>query len=82
MVNRIQFRHDADVNALYIKILDAPVARTIELETCIYVDLDADDQPLGVEFVNADDFLPFLRRHNGNVDLPENLHFHHSVGAH
>jgi uncharacterized protein YuzE len=70
---RPQFRHDADVNALYIRFAEAPVAQTIELEELVYMDLDAQGRPLGVEFVNADDFLPYIRRHHGNVELPTTL---------
>lgn len=70
---RPQFRHDADVNALYIRFAEAPVAQTVEVEELVYMDLDADGQPLGIEFVDADDFLPFIQRHHGNVELPLHL---------
>jgi uncharacterized protein YuzE len=49
------------------------VAETVEVEHMIVVDLDADGQPLGIEFVNADDFLPFLRRHAEPLTLPDDL---------
>jgi uncharacterized protein YuzE len=64
-----QIRHDADANALYIRFTEAPIARTIEFEEFVYVDLDASGQPLGIEFVDADDFLPFLKRHHGTILL-------------
>ncbi len=63
----------SDVDALYVRFRRGKVADTIEIEHLIVVDLDADGQPLGIEFVNADDFLPFLRRHGGPLTWPDDL---------
>ncbi len=65
--------YDSDVNALYVRFRRGKAAETIEIEHLIVVDLDADGQPLGIEFVNAGDFLPFLRRHGGPLSLPDDL---------
>jgi uncharacterized protein YuzE len=65
-----QFRLDPDVNALYIRFSAGKVVRTLELEAFVYVDIDAQGEPVGLEFVNADDFMPFLRRHDGSVNIP------------
>ncbi len=70
MENRIQLRHDPDVNALYIRVAIGEVARTEQFDADVFVDFDETGRPLGVEFLNADDFVPFLRRHSGNVDIP------------
>jgi uncharacterized protein YuzE len=64
----MEFQLDRDVNALYIKLRSGNVSRTIELTDSVYVDLDAQDNPLGIEFVNADEFLPFLRDHRRRRD--------------
>jgi uncharacterized protein YuzE len=66
----MEFQLDRDVNALYIKLRAGKVSRTIEVTDTIYVDMDANDTPLGIEFTNADDFLPFLRSQADNADIP------------
>ena len=60
----MQFRFDQDANALYIVISAGEIARTIELTDMVYVDVDVTGAPLGIEFVSADEFVPFLRRLN------------------
>ena len=69
----MEFQLDRDVNALYIKLRPGSVARTIELTDSVYVDMDADDVPLGLEFINADEFVPFLRNHANDADIPPRL---------
>ena len=66
----MHFRLDPEVNALYITLRQGDVARTIEVTDTIYVDLDAQGTPLGIEFINADEFIPFLRDHADDVDIP------------
>src|SRR5215203_1147672 len=58
----MQFRFDEEANALYIAIKAGEVVRTIEVTDMVYIDVDADGAPLGIEFVSADEFVPFLRR--------------------
>ena len=58
----MQFRLDSEANALYIAIKSGKVARTISLTEMVSVDVNATGDPLGIEFVSADEFLPFLRR--------------------
>ena len=69
----IRFEYSSDENLLYVALGDGPAAETIELEESVYVDVDADGRPIGVEFLNADDFLPFLARHGGQLTLPERV---------
>lgn len=66
----MEFQLDRDVNALYIQLRTGKAARTIEVTDTIYVDMDARDTPLGIEFTNADEFLPFLRSQADNTDIP------------
>jgi uncharacterized protein YuzE len=66
----MEFQLDRDVNALYIKLRTGTVSRTIELTDSIYVDMDAEDAPVGIEFINADDFIPFLRSDTDRADIP------------
>ena len=69
MATPFQVKLDADVNALYFRITDRRVARTIELEALVLLDVDEDGEPVGIEFVDADEFVPFMRRHGGTFDL-------------
>lgn len=46
--------YDADVQALYIHLTDADVLETVELANNVYLDIDADGQPVGFEVLNAD----------------------------
>lgn len=42
----VRFEFDSEAGALYIKINDVRVERTMELDEGIYADLDAEDRPL------------------------------------
>jgi uncharacterized protein YuzE len=46
--------YDPDVNALYIKLIDAEVLETVELAKGVYLDIDADGRAIGFEILNAD----------------------------
>jgi uncharacterized protein YuzE len=67
---QLQIRLDQDVNALYITVRSGRVSKTLELTDSVYVDLDAKGKPIGIEFVNADEFLPFIREHANDSDFP------------
>lgn len=66
---------DTEANALYLyirdKIKDGEAVRTLEVEEGVYLDLDADNHPLGLEFIHADAFQDFLKRHGGRVEIPD-----------
>jgi uncharacterized protein YuzE len=70
---KIRFELDPQVNALYVRFADGEVAHTVEIEEALFIDVSEEGEPLGIEFVNADDFLPFLRRHEGLLKIPERL---------
>jgi uncharacterized protein YuzE len=69
----MQIRLDRDVNALYIDLQEGEVDRTLELTEMVYLDVNKQGDPLGVEFVNADDFIPFLRERLGEAEIPPQL---------
>lgn len=69
----IQFEYSPDENLLYVALGEGPAAETIEVEESVYIDVDTDGRPIGIEFLNADDFLPFLGRHGGRLTLPEHV---------
>jgi uncharacterized protein YuzE len=66
-------------HALYLRFRSGAVAETVEVDELVVVDLDAGGEPLGIEFVVADDLFRFLARHApapegiAMVDLPEGL---------
>lgn len=66
---------DTEANALYLyirdEIKDGEAVRTLEVEEGVYLDLDAGNHPLGLEFIHADTFQDFLKRHGGRVEIPD-----------
>ncbi len=74
----MRFELDSEVNALYIylrgeAIPDGGVARTIEIEEGVNLDIDSGGFVLGMEFIDADDFPRFIERHGGGLDIPERV---------
>lgn len=67
----IRFEYAADQKLLCITVGAGPAAETIEIEESVYVDLNDDGQPIGVEFLNAPDLLPFLERQGGVFSVPD-----------
>lgn len=45
--------YDPDADATYVKVTDAPVARTDVLGDLVTVDLDDAEEPVGVEVLKA-----------------------------
>lgn len=68
-----RIRYDADADAMYLKVDDGTVAETVEIAEMVYVDVDAEGRPLGIEFVVASDFLAFLARNGGEFVVPSTL---------
>lgn len=53
--------YDSEADALYVRLTDERVARSIELGHCVVVDLDADGKARGVEIISpAYPFAPYL----------------------
>jgi hypothetical protein len=48
------------------------VERTIELDEGVYADLDAEDRPLGLEFIALATFDEWMKRH-GTLNVPERV---------
>lgn len=68
----MRFEFDNEADALYIRIQEGRVERTIELEEGIYVDLDDDNRPLGLEFIALAAFDEWMKRH-GTLNVPERV---------
>lgn len=69
----LRITYSATGDALYLALGDGEVAETVEVEELVYVDVDAEGRPLGVEFVAASDFLAFLVRRGGEFALPTQI---------
>jgi uncharacterized protein YuzE len=70
----LRFELDTEVNALYIYLRDIPaggVAKTVEIQEGVNLDLDDQGRTLGIEFVDLEDFRRFLEDRGGVVDIPE-----------
>jgi len=66
---------DSEAKALYLRLNSGRVADTIELADAIVMDQDGDGRPLGVEFVHAEEFEPFLREHPDLISIPSRLRY-------
>ena len=66
---------DTQANALYLQLVDeirdGEAAHTHEIEEGVYLDLDKDGRPLGLEFLHADDLQGYLRRHGGAIEITD-----------
>jgi len=69
----MRIEYSPDEQLLYLRLGAGEVAHTVELEPNVYVDLDAAGAPLGVEFLNAADLLPFIARHGGALGGPDDI---------
>ncbi len=68
----MRFEFDSEADALYIRIKDGHVERTIELDKGVYADLDLEDRPLGLEFIALAAFDEWMKRH-GTLNVPERV---------
>ena len=66
----VEFQLDPEVNALSVELGAGAVSRTVELTDSVYADLDAAGLPVGIEFIDADGFIHYLRNHADDADLP------------
>jgi uncharacterized protein YuzE len=49
--------YDPDVRAMYVRLSDRAVAKSVELSDTVYVDLDSDGEPVGFEILEAQSSL-------------------------
>ena len=70
-------QYSPDGHMLYVQFREDDAAETVEVEPDVYLDLDAEGRPIGIEFVNADAFFPFLGRglegSHAVVEVPRTL---------
>ena len=73
MSSHVECQLDREVNALYIRLGPGKAARAIAVTDSVYADVDADGTPIGLVFVNADQFVPILRQNTDDTDLPPEI---------
>ena len=66
----MRFEYDPGADALYVWLGEGRVERTVELAEGAYADLDAEDRPVGLEFVALAAFRDVLER-RGTLVVPE-----------
>ena len=69
----LRVRYDPEADAMCLRLREGTVADTVEVEEMVYVDVDDEGRPLGIEFVVASDFLSFLTRHDGEFVVPARM---------
>lgn len=52
--------HDLDANALYLRLAEGTVTRTVEISDSTHVDLDAAGKLLGIEVLNPGSGWPLI----------------------
>ena len=68
----MRFEYDREADALHVRLWEGRVERTVELAEGAYADLDAEDRPVGLEFVALAVFKDLLERH-GTLVVPERV---------
>lgn len=48
-----EITYDPEANALYLRFSENEIAETLELSESVYVDVDADGSPVGLEVLDA-----------------------------
>jgi len=67
----MRLSYDEVGEAFAIVLRDAPSVETIELADGVLLDVGADGDPVGMEFVSLSQLAPFLIAHGGEYALPE-----------
>lgn len=52
-MNSPQMTYDPEANAVYLRFSDNEIAETLELSESVYVDVDSDGVPVGLEVLDA-----------------------------
>ena len=77
----LRLKYDPSAVALYVTLREGDIAETVEIEEMVYLDLDHDARPLGIEFAAAGDILAFLERRGGEFVIPSRVHARKDVVA-
>jgi uncharacterized protein YuzE len=66
----LHIEYDLEANALYFKLDKGKFSKTIELNPTMYLDVDKEGRPLGLEVLDARAFLDRMEYEKGQLELP------------
>lgn len=69
----MRIERDAQYDVLYIELKEGEAERTVDLDDGVHMDLDDEGRVLGVEFLSLGAFERYLKRHNGQVEIPDRV---------
>jgi uncharacterized protein YuzE len=72
----VNIKMDHETGVLYLRIKGTPgttglVDQTVEVEEGVYLDLDAEMKPVGMEFLTIEDFETFLEKYRDGIEVPD-----------
>jgi uncharacterized protein YuzE len=65
----MKFKLSSTVNALYIYANEGEFSETLEVGPDVYMDIDKDGRILGIEFLDPEYLIQFIRERGGELDL-------------
>lgn len=65
--------HLRDSNLFYLHLRDGEPVDTITLDDGVYMEIDTEGRPLGIEAIDIADLVPFLRARGGTFDIPDQI---------
>ena len=66
---------DSEAKVIYVRLDSGRVADTVELADAVVLDKAGDGRSLGIEFVHAEEFEPFLWEHANLISIPSRLRY-------
>jgi uncharacterized protein YuzE len=64
---------DTEAQALYLRLRAGTVAESVELADMVFMDVDHQQRPIGIEFVDLDAFTVFFDQPHPVVSIPPRL---------
>lgn len=58
---------------LYMRLRDGDPVDTVTLDDLVYMEVDGEGRPLGLEFIVAEDLVSFLKARGGTFSVPERI---------
>lgn len=60
---------DPQVNVLYLHVHSGEFAETLEVGPDVYLDVDTNGRVIGIEFLDPEYLIQFIRERGGELDL-------------
>lgn len=65
----MKFTLDTEINVLYLSVRDGEFSETLEVGPDVYMDIDKDGHIMGIEFLDPEYLIQFIRERGGELDL-------------